>query len=87
MGLVIFFLLLLEGYAIFVGRLGFIIFENKLIFSKLFLRLKDFFWNSYQHKNRLWYFHLIEYCIAIVNKWATAIQNVNDIYKTKTMLD
>lgn len=43
MGLVIFFLLLLEGYAIFVGRLGFIIFENKLIFSKLFLRLKDFF--------------------------------------------
>ena len=44
MGLVIFFLLLLEGYAIFVGRLGFIIVENKLIiFSKLFLRLKDFF--------------------------------------------
>lgn len=43
MGLVIFFLILLEGYAIFVGRLDFIIFENKLIFSKLFLRLKDFF--------------------------------------------
>lgn len=66
MGLIIFFLLLLEDYAIFVGRLDFIIVANELNLINFFLSLKEEFFERAINKNKLWYFHLIDFCTSRV---------------------